>query len=104
MKKIVDPLEGFALLQDSGETFFISNADNYGVEDTKTLEGKAKRYIDDLETGEPVNAIPVGDNDKSEYDHVTDPDFVPRYDSNPLKEESDGEEGGNDTPDTPEEP
>lgn len=93
MNKIGNPLEGFALMQDDKETYFVSNADTYGVEGTSVLEGTAKRYIDKLETGEPINAVPVGDNDKSEYDHVTDPDFEPRYNSDPLLES--GSEGGN---------
>ena len=84
MSKIVNPLDGFALLQDEKKAYFVSNADTYGVEGTPVLESTAKRYIDNLETGVPVNAVPVGDNDKSEYDHVTDPDFDPRYNSDPL--------------------
>ena len=103
MKKIGNPLEGFALMQDTENAYFINNADTYGVEGKSVREGTAKRYIDNLETGEPINAVPVGDNDKSEYDHVTDPDFEPRYNSDPLLESGSEEgEGGGETSGTTE--
>ena len=88
-KKIIkNPLDDYQLLQESttGGSYFFANTDDFGVETTKKLEGTAKAYIINEETGEPgvvtgeaVNAVPRGDLDKNVYDNTSDVYFYPEY-------------------------
>ena len=85
-KKILDPLNGYQLLQDSDDSYFFANVDSVGVEGTPTLENTAKPYIVNEDTnepgvitGEPLNSIPRGDLDKDTYDNTSDVYYNPEY-------------------------
>ncbi len=93
--KVLDPLNGYQLLQESGSSYFFANVDTIGVEGTSTLENSAKPFIVNEETGEPgvvtgkpLNAVPRGDLDKNTYDNTSDVYYDPEY----TYIEPDGEE------------
>ncbi len=84
--KIKNPLDDYQLLTKADESLLIANADDFGVETTKTLENTAKPYIENKETGEPgvvtgepLNAVPRGDLDKGTYDNTSDVYYNPEY-------------------------
>ena len=84
--KVKNPLDDYQLIEKADKSLFIANADDFGVEATKTLENTAKPYIENKETGEPgvvtgepLNAIPRGDLDKDTYDNTSDVYFNPEY-------------------------
>ena len=43
--KVLDPLNDYQLLQESGSSYFFANVDTVGVEGTTTLENTAKPFI-----------------------------------------------------------
>jgi hypothetical protein len=84
--KVLDPLNDYQLLQESGSSYFFGNVDTIGVEGTPTLENTAKPYVINEETGEPgvvtgepLNAVPRGDLDKNTYDNTSDVYYNPEF-------------------------
>ena len=84
--KVKNPLDDYQLIEKADKSLFIANADDFGVEATKTLENTAKPYIENKETGEPgvvtgepLNAVPRGDLDKNTYDNTSDVYYNPEY-------------------------
>lgn len=96
--KVLDPLNDYQLLQESGSSYFFANVDTVGVEGTPTLENTAKPFIVNEETGEPgvvtgepLNAVPRGDLDKNTYDNTSDVYYNPEFTYEVPMPEDDGE-------------
>lgn len=100
--KVKNPLDDYQLIEKADKSLFIANADDFGVEATKTLENTAKPYIENKEThepgvitGEPLNAVPRGDLDKGTYDNTSDVYYNPEY---TVGVEATEEEAGDEEP------
>jgi len=99
-KKVFNPLDDYQLLTMKDDSLYFANVDTFGVEGTQTLEGTAKPYIVNEETGEsavvtgePLNAVPRGDLDKGTYDDTSDVYYNPEYTYETPMPEDNQEEG-----------